>query len=65
MITEVIGEDYFGDYQNDGNLLSLKQRINEIAKLGFPIKFTDWDATVNNENELRELVYEHFNVEEE
>jgi len=65
MTTKVKGEDYFGDYQNDGNDLSLKERIDEIAKVGFPIEFTDWNTIVNNDSELSELVNERFNAGKE
>jgi len=61
MDIKIDANDYFGNHENDGNLLSLNERIGEIAKLGFPIEFTDLGITVNNEEELCKIITEHFN----
>lgn len=44
--------DFFEDYQNDGNLLSFEERIEEIEKFAdYPIEL-EQTITVNNREEL-------------
>jgi len=50
--------ELFKEVQNDGNNQSFKERVAEIAKLGFPIELIG--LIVNNENELRKVLEAHF-----
>jgi hypothetical protein len=56
-------KDFFADYSCDGNDWSFDERVNEIAKLGFPIELIG--LIVNDEQELSKLLETYFRKEEE
>lgn len=52
--------DFFEDYQNDGNLLSFEERIEEIEKFAdYPIEL-EQTITVNNREELVSAIKEQL-----
>jgi hypothetical protein len=54
-------KDFFMDYPCDGNGLSFDGRVDEIAKLGFPMELIG--LIVNNEQELSILLETYFKTE--
>ncbi|GAB6008282.1 hypothetical protein [Dysgonomonas reticulitermitis] len=55
--------DFFKDYQNDGNLLSFEERIEEIEKSAdYPIEL-EQTITINNREELVSAIKEQLKLD--
>ena len=60
-IYEIAVNEYFKDLYQDGSPLSFERRVNEIAKLGFPIEIVEIDGSiVYNEETLSKLLKARF-----
>jgi len=65
MSTKIALKELFLDHEIDGNGSSINQRIEEIAKNGFPVEFIGTGVVMRDKEELTKKVYEYLKILEE